>query len=61
MDMNNLESETRIATMLIDGEYSWDQAKRSIDLQELSLGSVEKIFGRMYEREQCANEGYYHG
>lgn len=60
MDISNNESETNIAVMLIDGDYSWTQAKRSIEVQGLSLDNVERIFGRLYEQEQCANEGYYH-
>ena len=65
MNKNNMElrdsvRETNIGAMWFNGDYTENQARRSARLQALNFKAIEHIYGRMYEQEQCANEGYYH-
>ena len=61
MTINNHEVETGIASKINDGVYDWQQARLIAELQDLSFKRILQIFGRIYESEQCINEGYCHG
>ena len=59
--MSRAEAEVQIAAMWADGDYTQNQAKLTAQLQGLNWDAVQATYGRLYEAEQRANEGYHNG
>lgn len=59
--MERQEFEHNLAVAWNDGHYTDSQAKLSAEVQGLNWANITIVRSRLYEIEQCANEGYYHG
>ena len=58
------ETQDHIESLAIawhEDYYTEEQAKRSAELQSLNFADVIYERSKLYEKEQCANEGFYHG
>lgn len=61
MKTETKEFEYNLAVAWNDGHYSDKQAKLSAEIQGLSWANVTVERSRLYEIDQCADAGYYHG
>jgi len=59
--MNKSELEVNVAYMVAEGFGDWDDAKRSAEIQGLSFDAIKRVYGRIYEKEQCNDAGFNHG
>ena len=58
--MSNSEREVELAYLVGDGVYSLQDVKLLASIQGLDFEHVEQVYARLYESEQCVNEGYCH-
>ena len=55
------EFEKNLAIAWNDGVYTDKQAKLSAEIQGLNWANITVERSRLYEIDQCANEGYCYG
>lgn len=61
MKTETQEFEYNLAVAWNDDKYTDSQAKLSAEVQGLNWANITVERSRLYEIEQCANEGYCHG